>query len=1555
MKWWGKRRRAATSKHSALTIEQLEERNLMAVIPLVSGQTARFQDADGTQVEVRLSGPGTGTLELENGGLTGAAIDSIVLNDTTGESKLRVSTRGGSVSGTTINDLVIQRAINELGALKHLKARKLDFADDGRLSADGGIEDVHVRTVGENTVVNIDGDVGRFKARTLDADAEVGVAGSIAKFVAKFLESGSDVSANAIDLLKIKNQAAGANFDVGAGGLAMAKIKNIYDSSIASEGGIGEIMVQGNVMGTAFASNMDKGSDDVFGTIDDFVVDPSAAGNIGMLHFRGFVGAYGTSGQVDVVTSGHVSAMKMGRSANASGGEPAIWELAASESFPLSVIQDSVSSTGYDDDEIWIAVYGEQLGGANGGNYYYLDPTQLRNGMPVLTSTADIVGDVNTSSPPTLPSFTLADWKNVSNAWGSNLAFPVAPDNAKWSGRILISVGAPMQAQVPVGGSVAAPNPGSVTDPATGTFYDFLEFTVVGATASAPTPSIDIDTSQVDAFGLPMKLQLFKDAAGMHPYDLHFSADISGNVISNVTHLNHYITEEGLQFGQSVLASGILPPGTVIIDYDVPGHKIFLNQSAIAPATGVTFTVEEAGPVGIAADSDIVMGTGPSSLSYFLRNLADNGNEQARPFLQTAAPFLTSGPVQVFGASYDSTHPNEEIVITTTGTNVLQNGDKVTITGVTGNTNANGTHSIKAVTANSFTLDGVTGNATYTGLGTWSLAIEGATTTKAVVTTNTTTGLAQGDTVTISGPDGNSQFRVAEVISGTKFSLGGPIGNAAYTSNTGYWTLPNSQSSPVMGASNAGPIVITTNYTHGLQTGDTVLVSGVGGNTNANGLFTVGTTVTATTFSLDGTTGNAAYTNGGQWQQVHRISDAKHDGQPIEITTNDVTGLALGGVVEIAGVGGNTAANGRFVITDINGMTFTLGSPAGSGDYLTGTTWTSTGGNGTISAATSGGEVVIKAITTGMENGDLVEVQGIDGNPGANGVYYISDVDHTSNTFKLDGSLSGGSYTSGGIWKSYTHFPRLMAPTDVVESLGNPQDESQLNNYYNEVIDDFFVKHAKSGVPVNGGTPGNVEFNLVSSAYVDNTGLAHKLTYSGYVELDPTYNAYALTLKAANTDPTTYKIYYPFYEWNTPADYAPKLNQSQATTPPWINDNKWYNQSASQMVFGCDAFFADNAARLKYDMNATSSVVIADLENSISAAFNRGIVLNDASTWSDNSQWFPENGTYNYWVEYWHQTGIAFNDLAYAFAYDDRFGVSSNLGVTNPGLTQITLGDWSGAGKAVSSLTLDTPSPTFQVQNGEVTLTAHVAGNSPTGTVTFFINGLPINEHNMSNTAPLQRVTVASNTATLTADLPTLNSNPNTLGGAAVYTITAVYSGDANNRPSIARSSLKVNELNVALSPSSGIVGSTTQITSTIPGNTYDGTLTYTISKSDGTNPQAFATSTAASTQSTPVTSNAVPGNVVTFTGNADGSQKIKKISSMVDLKVGQTISGDGLPSGTMITSVGIDSIEVNNPVTAGTAIAFTSDGLGASLLVTVNYTANSGSSYAGFAYFTVT
>lgn len=70
----------------------------------------------------------------------------------------------------------------------------------------------------------------------------------------------------------------------------------------------------------------------------------------------------------------------------------------------------------------------------------------------------------------------------------------------------------------------------------------------------------------------------------------------------------------------------------------------------------------------------------------------------------------------------------------------------------------------------------------------------------------------------------------------------------------------------IANATNANPIVVTTSANHGITTGQPVTVSGVGGNTAANGDF-IATLLSPTTFSIP-IAGNGAYTSGGAWHST---------------------------------------------------------------------------------------------------------------------------------------------------------------------------------------------------------------------------------------------------------------------------------------------------------------------------------------------------------------------------------------------------------------------------------------------------------------------------------------------------------------------------------------------------------------------------------------------------------------------------------------------------------------------------------------------------------------
>jgi hypothetical protein len=152
----------------------------------------------------------------------------------------------------------------------------------------------------------------------------------------------------------------------------------------------------------------------------------------------------------------------------------------------------------------------------------------------------------------------------------------------------------------------------------------------------------------------------------------------------------------------------------------------------------------------------------------------------------------------------------------------------------------------------------------------------------------------------------------------------------------------------VTGATNATPIVLTVPTGHGINNTDRIIVSGVGGNTAANGLFKAAsvsaTTVSLTTEAGANVAGSGAYTSGGLalsgYTQILSISTATN-ASPSVLTAATAHGLIPGDIITVVGAVGNTAINGTWqVVNDANysATTFTMRGPTaaavnGNGAY----------------------------------------------------------------------------------------------------------------------------------------------------------------------------------------------------------------------------------------------------------------------------------------------------------------------------------------------------------------------------------------------------------------------------------------------------------------------------------------------------------------------------------------------------------------------------------------------------------------------------------------------
>jgi hypothetical protein len=300
--------------------------------------------------------------------------------------------------------------------------------------------------------------------------------------------------------------------------------------------------------------------------------------------------------EVKLVSSDGVGDVQLSRKAAKSNPDPWIWELAASQTISLSVLQAYAEATGHEDDEIYIAIFGSHIKTPKTGekpkpadtSYFYVD---LQMGEPIYVATipAPVSPGPTTPNLVTVPSHTIADFA-TSNAWGSNLFFKDPGPDHEFTGRIYISIGAPVQAQINAAGEVTAPSSTSSIDPATGTFYDFVEFTVTNPNSAKnppPTPvplAIDLDTSQVDAFGVPIIAQLFQPLAGGQS---NFQVGFTGDTMTNSTTINNVSSTTGLAQGQPIYGQGIAA-GTKIVT--AVGNTITVDTPIVVGGSGVAIT-----------------------------------------------------------------------------------------------------------------------------------------------------------------------------------------------------------------------------------------------------------------------------------------------------------------------------------------------------------------------------------------------------------------------------------------------------------------------------------------------------------------------------------------------------------------------------------------------------------------------------------------------------------------------------------------------------------------------------------------------------------------------------------------------------------------------------------------------------------------------------------------------------------------------------------------------------------------------------------------------------
>ena len=218
--------------------------------------------------------------------------------------------------------------------------------------------------------------------------------------------------------------------------------------------------------------------------------------------------------------------------------------------------------------------------------------------------------------------------------------------------------------------------------------------------------------------------------------------------------------------------------------------------------------------------------------------------------------------------------------------------------------------------------------------------------------------------------------------------LGGTT--AALTGGT--WTL-NGQTrgttGSITGATNATPIEIT-DTAHGYETGAGVVISGVGGNTAANGTWWI-TKTGANTYTLDDSVGNGTYTSGGT--RVSRLAS-----KMATTTTIGTDTISIGSLVNTVGTAVEWKEGAKFDtgwtgLVCINGTTYTIsGTPTTTTMTLTATAGTINGG--TFTKLGTGAPTTMKlGDTSFLAAGDIIGCGVSSQRPTDAGVGIVSTVD----------------------------------------------------------------------------------------------------------------------------------------------------------------------------------------------------------------------------------------------------------------------------------------------------------------------------------------------------------------------------------------------------------------------------------------------------------------------------------------------------------------------------------------------------------------------------------
>lgn len=169
-----------------------------------------------------------------------------------------------------------------------------------------------------------------------------------------------------------------------------------------------------------------------------------------------------------------------------------------------------------------------------------------------------------------------------------------------------------------------------------------------------------------------------------------------------------------------------------------------------------------------------------------------------------------------------------------------------------------------------------------------------------------------------------------------------------------------------------------------------------------------------------------------------------------------------------------------------------------------------------------------------------------------------------------------------------------------------------------------------------------------------NTGNLTSVSSGDSLTLVSPYTMLKLVDVAAGSSSYTYNIYDPL-----------------GSRPTWLG-----TETSGQMVFACDGAFNSSAIDPMYELDPSHADAVAALQNRIVSAFNRGIAVSaDPSDWEggNHAQFYPDGQPSNLYAKFFHQGTISIGTFAYAFAYDDDAGQSTDITVKQTTAYNLTI------------------------------------------------------------------------------------------------------------------------------------------------------------------------------------------------------------------------------------------------------------------------------------------